>query len=278
MKPVSVRELEDLFFGRLPGRHIMAVIRAAFDASMDHPCGITAVAGYIGDADEWVRVEEGWRLLLGVNKMESFHLKEVFGRFGRAEGLRVTEQFANLVRRSKLRSVHSLMLDSDWSALDKDSEYAKLYPERQHACLDMLFQILGEEVDLEFKGERIAVVLDQDYGPISRPAAIYEAWKERIGHPGFGVISFTKGELGWDTVPLQCADMLAGLLRQDPISRMTLTEWLAGYKTPQKLTPLTRIATKAKNNGRGNLWSLEIAKSVSKSISEWREKKARRQI
>jgi len=247
----------------------MVAIRAAFDASKDDPGGITVVAGYIGDADEWRQVEEKWKLRLALRKLRTFHLVEVMNELGAKAGLECADEFANIISASNLRAVTACMRDTDWALLDKDSAYRQIYPERQHACLGMLLSVLAEEAQLEFKGEPIAVVFDNDYGNVAKAAVVYEAWRERTGHAGFPTIAFMKDQLEWDVVPLQCADLLAWLLRRDPFSAEMLkaeAERSTSWPTSPTLT-FHKVFT----SGRGAMWSLALAREVEETLRKRRE-------
>jgi hypothetical protein len=264
--------LESLFFGRSLGQHVMAVIRAAFDASMDRPCGITSVAGYIGDAHAWQDVEERWLNRLNVARLDRFRLTDVLFEFGLVAGLQCAEEFARILASSQLRFINAYMLDTDWALLDKDTDYSHIYPRREHACLDMLLGVLAEEARLEFKGEPIAVAFDNDYGNTKMAARVYEAWRARTGHPGFQVISFIAGEQPWDFVPLQCADLVAGVVRQDPFSKDLLRA--SSERTLDAIdmaSPVAAVARMAMSKGRGAMWSLSLAGEIEEILNRRRQ-------
>ena len=241
----------------------MVMMRAAFDASMDSPVGITVVGGYIGTSDEWRRVEEKWLARLALDNMDSFRLTEVFYRYGFEGGLERTREFAQIICDSNLRSVCAHMLDTDWVALDRNSEYGRIYPQRQHACLDLLLGVLAEELNLTFRGIPVAVVFDNDYGNTAMAAQVYEAWRARTENSGFGMVAFTKGTAEWDVVPLQCADLLAGLVRRDPLLREHLTipfsERQGGLRS---IDLISKIRIRAMTPGRSRHWSITLAKDI----------------
>jgi hypothetical protein len=232
------------------------MLRAAFDSSKDHPHGVTVVAGYIADATKWQSIEERWNNRLAVERMELFHLAEIRGRYPGDHWLSVVESFASIVQKAELRSISSILKDTDWSSLDHKSEYRKLYPERQHACLDMLWQVLAEDVRLQFNSEPIAVVFDKDWGNCDAVRRLHDAWRKRTDHPGFNI--FFKGDVPWDVVPLQCADMVAGLLRKDPFSRSMLDEEI----TFDGNNPIAHVAQMARPSSRGALWSKDVVERV----------------
>lgn len=272
---IGVRDLAEMFFGSRPKQPgIITMIRAAFDLSKDEnpPTGVTSVAGYIGPAEEWQLVEEKWLAQVALEKIPKFRLTTIFHEFKRDRAIEITQRFAKIISESKLRCVGAYMLDTDWSNLDKDSDYLSVCPHRQHACLDMLLGALGEEANLYYKRLPIAVVFDDDYGNTEMAARVYEAWRARTGHPGFGAIAFTKGTFEWDVVPLQCADLLAGLLRKSPRFRDELGR-ITGRERESQSDPLSLIANMATGNGVTSRWSLAIAEEIAEITRKIAEKK-----
>ena len=219
------------------------------------------MAGYIADTDMWQSVEERWNAQLAAAELETFHLADIKRRHRGDDWLKVVKPFAQIIRDAGLRSVTASLKDTDWSRLDHDSEYRKICPHREHACLDILFGVLAEDAELEFKNELIAVVFDNDYGNTKAMFKVYEAWRQRTGHPGFNI--FLKGGVPWDSVPLQCADMVAGLLRLNPFSRAMLDDTMGALDDD---APLSDIAGIALHHGRGVMWSAAIAEKVEKLL------------
>lgn len=252
---LTVQEMAYLVWGCAAGRRIMMVLRAAFDASMEHPCGVTTVAGYIADEAQWEAVERRWNGQLLLAELDKFHLSDIRKRF--VDWLRVVKPFAEIARDLQLRSITASLKDTDWSALTLDPEYQELWPRREHACLDLLFGALADDVRLEFNNEPVAVVFDNDYGKTEAMFKVYDGWRERTGHPGFNI--FVKGGVPWDSVPLQCADMVAGLLRLNPFSRAILDDDVRGLNDDD---PLAEVANTALSLGSGVVWSAPIAKRV----------------
>jgi hypothetical protein len=243
------------------------MIRAAFDASMDSPSGVNAVGGYLGHIETWERLEERWNALLGLYRLERFRLTNVFHRFKEEQALEITAQFAGLINSSGLKHAAAHMLDTDWTAIQKDTDYLAVFPQRQHACLDMVLgNVAGVAKDF-FPGTPVAVVFDNDYGNVTMAGRVYDAWCERAGHAGFGAVTFIKGENDWEVVPLQCADLLAGLTRRAPYSRDLLNG--LGFRplgTKDGDMPLiTRCLLRAMPHGYSSSWSLAIAKGVQET-------------
>jgi len=238
------------------------MIRAACDASMDHPHGITAVAGYIASADDWKPVEEKWTTLLTIKDLARFRTTEIIERYGWERGLECLNEFADIIEESELRHVTAHMLDTDWALLDKDSEYLKVYPERQHACLGMVLNALASEMRAPFSGKPIAVVFDNDYGNTAKAAAVYEEWRARTGHPGFDHIGFTKGTAEWEVVPLQCADLAAWVVRREPMSKDMLKSREDRSDMIWSKDPLHKLSLKVLGNGSGAFWSIAMAREV----------------
>jgi hypothetical protein len=261
VRHLSALEVAHLIWGRPSGRRVMVFIRAAFDSSKDHERGVTVVAGHIGDADTWATIDAPWNARLALEELESFHLSEVKQRFTKGAWLDIVRPFAAIIAKSALRGVSASLKDSDWAELNHDSAYLKECPHREHACLDMLWDVLHQERELQFGGEPVTIVFDKDWGNRDAVVRLHEAWSERTGRPGFNI--FLKGDLSWDCVPLQAADMAAGLLRLNPFSRAWLNdESLAGH-----FDELSRVAANASGGShRGTMWSKALAKRAEEAL------------
>ena len=261
--PLTAREFVSLIFGRKDSPRLLVMLRAAFDASMDSPAGVTAVAGYIASVDKWDAVEEKWNNCLAINGLDRFRMTELFQERPYERALEIISDLSKVLESESkdLRHATAHMNDVDWGDLEKDSEYLHIYPHRQHACLDMCLDSISSAIRSLKTDVPVTVVFDNDYGNTEMAARVYEAWRERTGHPGFAAISFIKGSHEWESVPLQCADLLAGLIRRSPVSRNELDS--LNFATPKNLDPFTRSLWSARwCGGHGVQWSLEIAKEA----------------
>jgi len=142
VRSVTVSELGFLSCGEISGRLI--VLRAAFDASMDRPCGVTAVGGYLANLDQWQVIEERWKNQRVIAHIESFHLNDIRRRFGFG-WLDVVNPFALIMREANVRSITSCMRDTDWNRLEHDPDYLEICRSPVHACLDLLFGALADD-------------------------------------------------------------------------------------------------------------------------------------
>jgi hypothetical protein len=240
----------------------MTVVKGAFDSSKDHPRGVTVVAGYVANVAAWEAVERQWDNQLALAGLNRFRLSEVKHRF--RDWLSVVEPFAEIAGKG-LRSITASLKDTDWATLNHDSEYRKLCPHREHACLDMLFGVLAEDVALEFNGAPTCIVFDNDWGNRDAIVRIHDTWASRTRYPRFDV--FLKGDTGWDAVPLQCADLIAGLMRLSPDWRAQLDRGPGSLEAINLWKdPIAKIASSAAGNGRGTMWSAAIAAEVEKVL------------
>jgi len=129
----------------------------------------------------------------------------------------------------------------------------------------MLFPVLADDIRLQFNNDPIVIVFDNDYGNHKAVEKIHSAWRERSGHPGFSI--FPKGGVPWDCIPLQCADLVAGLLRVNPFSLAMLNRRLNNLGDDD---PVSDIAGLALNNGRGAMWSASISDEVEAFLRRMR--------
>lgn len=269
MKHLSALEAAHFIWGRSTGRRVMVFIRAAFDSSQDHPSGVSTVAGYIADAETWQSIEEPWNAQLALAGLTQFHLKEIKKRFGKDYWLGIVRPFAAIIAKSKLRSVTASLKDSDWAEIDHDSAYLQVCPRRELACLDLLWGVLAQERSLEFGDEPLAVVFDNDWGNRDAIVRNHDAWCERTGDAGFNI--FLKGGVPWDCVPLQAADLVAGLLRQNPFSLAMLNDDLRDYRFDSG--ELSDVSGSALHTGRGAMWSRALGERIEAELSKHRNRK-----
>jgi len=234
----------------------MADIYAYADASMDLGDGVTAIAGFVGQARHFEELEERWTGLLAINGLTHFRMSEIRQRFH--DPWKVVEPFYNLLQGSSLRHVGSTLLNEDWAQLADDAKYRAVFPQKQLACLDMFFSIIREEIDLSWPGASVALILDQDYGNNSLPSRVYAGWRERTGKAGFNSVTFTCGEASKGSLPMQFADCAAGILRMNWFNRSRL------YGENQH----ARWGKSYMFSGRTSMWSFSLAAEVEEALRQ----------
>ncbi len=105
---------------------------------------MTVVAGYIGNADKWQAIDEPWNNQLVLAGLDHFHLTDIKQQFGGDRWLDIVGPFAQIAGGAGLLAVSATLKDTDWAELDHDAEYRRVCPYREHACLDMLWQVLAD--------------------------------------------------------------------------------------------------------------------------------------
>ena len=114
-------------------------------------------------------------------------------------------------------------------------------------------------------------MFDNDYGNVELATRVYENWRDRTKHPGFGAVAFIKGQQQWDTVPLQCADLLAGVIRRDPRTKDSLKSKADRVNPPIFAQSISMVGLKATAlSGRGTIWSIARAKEIDELIKKWK--------
>jgi hypothetical protein len=229
------------------------------DHPMKEPLPVTTVAGYLGYIEAWEAIEPAWNAQLVASGIDRFRLNDFRKKCLDDSWIESVRPFAQIVHDSSLLSVTASLWDADWHTIERHSEYLALCPRRQHACLDMLLNPIAETVRLEFNpGCPTLLVFDNDFDSRNAVVRLHEAWSTRTGNPRFDI--FMKGDVPWESIPLQCADMLAGLSRLDTFLR----GWLrSGTPQVDDNNALFEVAGLARGKrGRGTMWSDAIGKKV----------------
>src|SRR5690349_17038979 len=203
---VSVVELARLLHPANSQRRLMALLRTYFDASFTDIPGVTAIAGYIGTDAQWAEVEAKWTQNLRYWQLDDFHLANLPHQMGRFKADLCAKSFANIIEPSGLFHLDATLVDADWDNLDRDDEHKEKFPHRYHACLYMLFSTLKDAMRLDFEGDQVAIVLDDDIKPPDAAQAIFNMYKEG-GESEFAALAFSDRR---KCVPLQSADLIVG--------------------------------------------------------------------
>jgi len=245
----------------------MVIIRAAFDASYDQPKKVempaTSVAGYVGYLEAWEAIEPKWNAQLEKAGIERFHLNDFRKKYRDTDfWMDDVRPFAEIIQQSGLTSVTANLWDADWHAAPHPPEYLEICPRPVHGCLDMLFNPLADELRLEYQPAPATIVFDNDFDSRHRIVKVHDAWCERTGNPRMDV--FLKGDQPWDAVPLQCADLLAGIMRLDTFYRHWLhTGSAPDYSDNSMLFGLAGMVRGKR--GRGVMWSAAIGNKVEEA-------------
>ncbi len=113
----------------------------------------------------------------------------------------------------------------------------------------------------------MTILFDNDWGNRDLIVRLHDDWCRRTDHPGFNI--FMKNGVAWDAVPLQAADLLAGMLRQEPFLRDRLDDT---WQPTGGIDDLSRVAMHAAQHHHGTMWSSAIAERVQKEVERLRQK------
>lgn len=206
------------------------MLHAYFNESGTHERSIiTAIGGYVGDEARWTAMEAEWlAVLMEVEGLgiRSFHLSECLmadGQFARCEQpIRnyLVNQLSRILGRHALHPLYAAVVQDDWDELNDGSAFFLAFPSPIALCFETIVRELALWAEKNANGEEVAPVFAyrtewstggglgapilQLYG--SQPwyrkalAAIAFAWPDKC-------------------IPLQGADMIAGLSRMDVEAR-----------------------------------------------------------
>jgi hypothetical protein len=183
----------------IPGRQeVVVIVKACFDASFDHPKGITSIGGYMGIEDDWRPVEEKWAENLNFWGLVDFHLHELPHQIGRVNADLCALNFSIILRDSNLLGISAGINDIDW---EKERESDKNLPNEYVFCLEIIIDIIAQQARMEFPGLPVHVFADRDasedviHSTFKRCAP--ESWSYTISHRR-------------SAKAIQCADLIAG--------------------------------------------------------------------
>jgi hypothetical protein len=184
---------------------------AYFDESGTHgnEANVTTVAGLVGDAREWGRLELPWQKRLGL--IRCFHATDCqaqgrdFKNFTRQQSAQLFIDLATLVADRELVPVAGAVYRDDWQygASDKVKRYL---PTRFHAALGMAIIQVHNLVKEVAPSEPVALVFAQHPEYQGFTEAIHDVFRHSKHWSNMGSLTIgTPKEL----IPLQVADLYA---------------------------------------------------------------------
>ncbi len=194
----------------------MAILTAYFDESGTHDdSAITAIAGYVAEADVWAQVESDWQKVLGEfadRGLHTFHATDSYagnGEFGRLDSFwrnYVRTQLSDILERSDIQAIWAGVNVDDWDDLTTDAFRAR-YPKPYDLCFEEVVKQLFRWSRHHVDGSPVSLVFGVQSEYQNRASTAYKAW---LRHPEvskfLGALSFGFPKT---LVPLQAADMLA---------------------------------------------------------------------
>lgn len=259
---LSISDLAKVICPPGSSRRVMALLRAYCDASFSDPrigAGWTAVAGYIGSDDEWSSVQKQWienKRDWGIREFSIANILagEVAG-VGRTKADLCVGSFGKIINGSSLQGVSAAIKDADFEQAYKSDRFPTPY----HMCVSMLFHIIDQHMDLEFRGDHVAIVLDTDAADDDALRALVDEWK--VTSPIIASVTWARRS---QFPVLECADLCAGTERNVQI---------AGGRAHVFHANRWFSLNHAKNH-RGIFWSFEDEKRVQQALDE-RERRRR---
>ena len=123
----------------------MLLIGAYFDESGVHSDALVAtVAGFVAEADVWIRIETEWLAVLGEfadRGVTAFHTADCLagtGQFERLQGWErayVTDNLTRIIVRNNPTPIWASVIVEDWNFVN-EPELRALFPSAYHLCFD----------------------------------------------------------------------------------------------------------------------------------------------
>ncbi len=176
--------------------------------------------------------------------------------------------FARIIGRSPLKPIAAIVDNADWFGAPFAAQYRAIHRRPQHAGLSMLLSVLKDDVNLTYKEDSCAVLLDHDYGSIEQAGAVYGEWCRRSGLPEdyFAIAHAKPG-----SIEKQCADLVAGAIRLDKVfTPFHLTRGPLGPEFERRHSDPGFQLVNAITSGkawRSSAWSLELQRRADEAIT-----------
>lgn len=236
------------------GGRIIAVLYVYLDASNTEISGprISSVAGYLAPLDDWQAVEAEWDKALVDWKLKRFHLSHLVRDVGRERAQACLGYFRRIIESSDLMAIGSAVFNDDWWRQDWGEDTTVRLDSPYEQCLDLVLKAIGNATGKEFQGEKVAIVCDLD----APENIIFGAFcRRRKDYP-----QFTTATIGssYDVIPLQCADLGAGLLRKS---------WLEIVCDKDSDLPFGALP-KGRRRGATSVWSLRQGAVIRRTIAK----------
>ncbi|MBU6479065.1 MAG: DUF3800 domain-containing protein [Nitrospirae bacterium] len=180
---------------------------------------VVTLAGFVAPAKKWEKFESSWKRILRRHKVPFFHLtdynrrKPPYDNWSEDNRISFTSDLAAITKNAIiLGSAHSVVV-KDWNEVvvpffaTKKLKRRSWYVFLQQGVLEDIVKYVKLP-----RGEQISCVFDRNHDMDSRAI---EHYNELIKHRGWGeIFKDISFEDKTRFVPLQAADMLAGLARQ----------------------------------------------------------------
>lgn len=242
--PSSVRLAVGVFGA--PWRHgFMVFLNTYFDASWGGEKNRAVVAGYSGQAEHFLAVEERWRNFLAVDGLEHFHVVDIKHRYVKWQP--EVQKYADLLAASPLYGVIALVDEVAWKHRSAHEVYKneELFPRPQHVALDMALTVMSNCLAEDQPTDQVAIYTDNDYGNRASAPAICEAWEKRTGVQ-FGGFTVLPNGASRDLAPIQFADLLANAYRHEDLHWHQINEHTAELMEAFQRSPFRNAVKRAR--------------------------------
>jgi len=189
------------------------MLTAYFDESGTHrESKITAIAGFIGDAETWGSVTSDWHAALAKYNVDSFHMapceagRGEFATANRETRLRLPDELSDLLCRDDLFGFGVGVVNEDWQSVVKGA-FLERFPTPYSLCFEGCIQQLLAWMGKYNAVEPVRLVFAEQNEYRDRAKEVHENYR-RDSRYGAILQSFTF-EQAKQSPPLQAADMLA---------------------------------------------------------------------
>lgn len=192
---------------------VLAMLGGYFDESGIHAgARATVMAGFVGSADAWARVEIGWQKALDDLEAPYFHYGGMIAQSGPFQLFptwkwqALAKRCATVLKQSEVEPVAAAFF-GDWQkVIGHNPGWALRFPKAYHFVFEMAVVQMQRFAVNRWQGQQVTLMFDRQTEYYARAMQVVRVHQENGMWPHIGPVAHGDKK---KVRPLQCADMIA---------------------------------------------------------------------